>query len=59
VSEEAGQARAVNVHGIRLMPWMNALRSRSGAPASMSGMTRSSSPKMARSWVLASEAPRQ
>jgi hypothetical protein len=28
----------VNVHGIRLMPWMNALRSSSGSPASMSGI---------------------
>jgi hypothetical protein len=55
----AGQARAVNVHGIRLTPWMKALRSNSGSPASMSGIPRSISPKIARSCVLASEAPRQ
>ena len=47
------------LHGIRLMPWMKAERSSSGSPASMSGITRSISPKIARSWVLASEAPRQ
>ena len=56
---QSGQARALNVHGIRLMPWMNPLRSNSGSPASMSGMTRSISPKIAFSCVRASEAPMQ
>jgi hypothetical protein len=55
----AGQPRAVNEHGIRLMPWMKPLRSNSGSPASMSGMTRSISPKIALSWTRASEAPMQ
>ena len=53
------QARGVNVTGIRLTPWMKALRSSSGSPASMSGTTRSSSSKIERSCVRASEAPRQ
>jgi hypothetical protein len=55
----ADQARAVNVQGIRLTPWMKPLRNRSGSPAAMSGNTRSSSLKMAWSCVRASEAPRQ
>ena len=54
-----GYARAVNSHGIRLTPWMNALRSSSGSPASMSGITRSISLNTDRSCVRASEAPRQ
>ena len=54
-----GQALGVNVHGIRLTPWMNALRSSSGSPASMSGITRNISPKIAFSCVRASEAPMQ
>ena len=53
------QARAVNVHGIRLMPWMNALRSSSGSPASMSGITRISSLNVALICVRASDAPMQ
>jgi hypothetical protein len=55
----ADQARGVKVQFIRLTPWMNALRNSSGSCASMSGITRMSSPKIERSCVRASEAPRQ
>ncbi len=55
----SAQAPARKLQSIRLTPWMNALRSSSGSSASMSGTTRSSSAKIERSWVRASEAPRQ
>ena len=40
-------SRAERADSMRLTPWMNALRSSSGSPASMSGITRSISPKIA------------
>ena len=53
-------ARAVNEHSIRLTPWMKKLDANiSGGPASMSGIVRSSSANSERSWVRASDAPRQ
>ena len=58
-SGRRAQTRGSNVHGIRLTPWMNALRSNSGSPASMSGITRGISPKIALSCVRAKDAPMQ
>jgi hypothetical protein len=44
---------------MRLIAWMDALRSSSGSPDSMSGITRSISPKIAVSCARASDAPMQ
>ena len=55
----SGDQTGVNRHGMRLMPLMKLPTSGSGSPASMSGSRVSSSVKIARSWVRASDAPRQ
>ena len=50
----------MNAQSMRFTPWMNAPpRNISGSPTSMSGSWVSISVKIARSWVRASDAPRQ